>query len=116
MRNGEPVVGQGSRITIVPSGDLTFDPVADDDEGTYQCFARNSAGVDDASITLTVLGNSICALVLVCRSLLVARYNAGYGIYLRLYRIVIKYFLLILKQTCLIAHKFNAETLTNRPT
>ena len=59
MLNGESVVNQGSRITIVPSGDLTFDPVANDDEGTYQCFARNSAGVDDASITMTVFGNSI---------------------------------------------------------
>ena len=64
MHNGESVVNQGSRITIVPSGDLTFDPVANDDEGTYQCFARNSAGVDDASITLTVFGNSIHTYVM----------------------------------------------------
>ena len=64
MHNGESVVNQGSRIMIVPSGDLTFDPVANDDEGTYQCFARNSAGVDDASITLTVFGNSICTYIM----------------------------------------------------
>ena len=55
MYNGRPVVTQGSRV-VVTSGDLTLDPVSNDDEGTYECFARNSAGIDDASITLTVFG------------------------------------------------------------
>ena len=55
MYNGELVVTQGSRVVIM-SGSLLFDPVSNDDEGTYQCLAQNSAGVDDASITLTVFG------------------------------------------------------------
>jgi len=38
------------------SGDLTLSPVSNDDEGTYDCLARNSAGIDEASITLTIFG------------------------------------------------------------
>ena len=56
--NGVPVATQGSRRVIL-SGELTLDPVSNDDEGTYQCFAQNSAGVNDASITLIVFGKSV---------------------------------------------------------
>ena len=58
MHNGVQVATQGSR-RVIASGELTLDPVSNDDEGTYQCFARNSAGVNDASITLIVFGKSV---------------------------------------------------------
>ena len=60
--NGVQVATQGSR-RVIASGELTLDPVSNDDEGTYQCFARNSAGVNDASITLIVFGKSVCMCI-----------------------------------------------------
>ena len=65
MHNGESVVTQGTRV-VVTSGSLMFDPVSNDDEGTYQCLAQNSAGVDDAAITLTVFGMSIYSVMCMC--------------------------------------------------
>lgn len=63
MHNGVAVVTQGSRV-VVTSGSLLFDPVSNDDEGTYQCLAQNSAGVDNAAITLTVFGMYIYTLLM----------------------------------------------------
>ena len=62
MHNGVAVVTQGSRV-VVMSGSLLFDPVSNDDEGTYQCLAQNSAGVDDAAITLIVFGMCIYSYI-----------------------------------------------------
>ena len=59
MYSGAPVVTQGSRV-MIGLGSLTFDPVSNDDEGAYRCLAQNSAGIDEASITLTVLGTYVC--------------------------------------------------------
>ena len=62
MHSGVPVATQGS-WRVIASGELTLDPVSNDNEGIYQCFARNSAGINDA---LIVFGKSVCMCICMC--------------------------------------------------
>lgn len=46
-------------ITLGVNGTLTIERVKKDDEGLYECEARNSEGVVKTSAIVTVLGESI---------------------------------------------------------
>ena len=56
--NGERLDG-GRYKTFNDNGTLLIENVIIADEGTYQCVAENSLGIDHATVTLTVNGKFI---------------------------------------------------------
>uniref|UniRef100_A0A3Q3VUQ2 receptor protein-tyrosine kinase n=1 Tax=Mola mola TaxID=94237 RepID=A0A3Q3VUQ2_MOLML len=68
-KNGIPVK-QGQGITLGDDGVLTIDRVKKDDEGVYECVAKNTEGDAKTSAVVTVLGDegkpNIEVIILVC--------------------------------------------------
>ena len=56
-----------SRISIDSEDQLVFSSVISADGGSYQCEATNSAGMDSAATTLTVLGKCACTCMATMR-------------------------------------------------
>lgn len=68
-KNGVPVE-EGPGITLGEDGVLTIERLKKDDEGLYECIARNVEGVAKTSAVITVLGDegkpNIEVIILVC--------------------------------------------------
>ncbi|XP_042274439.1 vascular endothelial growth factor receptor kdr-like isoform X3 [Thunnus maccoyii] len=68
-KNGVPVE-EAPGITLGKNGNLTIDRVKKDDEGLYECIARNDEGFAKTSAVVTVLGDegkpNIEVIILVC--------------------------------------------------
>ncbi|XP_076595500.1 vascular endothelial growth factor receptor kdr-like [Chaetodon auriga] len=68
-KNGVPVE-EGPGITLGEDGVLTIERVKKDDEGLYECTAKNTEGVAKTSAVVTVLGDegkpNVEVIILVC--------------------------------------------------